>query len=139
MASSVAVHASAVHAVRPLKVPSDSHVAVRVAPLEYPALHVTVTDASVTAVMLPAVAWSELASSVAVHASAAHAVRPLNAPDDSHVAVRVAPLEYPASHVTVTVSPVAPVIAPALEWSELASSAAAHADAKHWPVPCGDS
>ena len=50
------VHASAVHAVRPLKVPSDWHVAVRVAPPEYPALHVTVTAPSVTPVMLPAVA-----------------------------------------------------------------------------------
>ena len=56
MASSVGVHASATHAVRPLKAPSDWQVAVRVAPLEYPASHVTVTDASVTAVMLPAVA-----------------------------------------------------------------------------------
>ncbi len=55
MPESDTVHASAEHAVRPLKVPSDVHVAVRVAPLEYPALHVTVTDASVTAVMLPAV------------------------------------------------------------------------------------
>ena len=56
LASSVAVQVSATHAVRPLKLPSGRHVAMRVAPLEYPALHVTVTDASVTAVMLPAVA-----------------------------------------------------------------------------------
>ena len=80
-----------------------------------------------------------MASSVAVHASAVHAVRPLNVPEDWHVAVRVAPLEYPAAHVTVIASPVTPVMAPAAEWSEFASSAAAHADAKHCPVPCGDS
>ena len=60
--------------------------------------------------MLPAVAWSENASSVAVHASAVHAVRPLKVPDDSHVAVRVAPPEYPALHVTVTVLSVTPVM-----------------------------
>ena len=81
----------------------------------------------------------EFVSSVAAHVSAVHAVSPLKAPEDSHVAVRVAPLEYPALHVTVTASPVTPVMAPAVEWSEFASSAAAHADAKHWPVPCGDS
>ena len=87
------VQASAVHGVRPLNVPSASHVAVRVAPPEYPALQVTVTDASVTAVMLPAMAWSELASCDAVQASAVQAVRPLNVPSDRHVAVRVPPVE----------------------------------------------
>ena len=139
LASSVAVHASAVHAARPLKVPSGWQVAVRVPLLEYPASQVTVTVPSVTPVMLPAVEWSELASSVAVQASAVHAVRPLKVPSEPHVAVRVAPPEYPASHVTVIASPVTPVMAPAAQWSEFASSAAAHADAKHWPVPCGDS
>ena len=93
MASCVAVHASAVHAARPLKLPSGWQVAVRVPPLEYPASQVIVTVPSVTPVMLPAVEWSELANSVAVHASAVQAVRPLNVPSDRHVAVRVAPLE----------------------------------------------
>ena len=81
------------HGISPLNVPSASHVAVRVAPPEYPALQVTVTDASVTAVMLPAMAWSELASCDAVQASAVHGVSPLNVPSASHVAVRVAPPE----------------------------------------------
>ena len=115
MASCVAVHASAVHALRPPNVPSDWQVAVRVAPLEYPALHVTVTVPSVVPEMLLAVAKSELASSVAVHASAVQAVRPLNVPEDPQVAVRVAPLEYPALHVTVTDASVTAVMLPAVE------------------------
>ena len=93
LASCEGVHGSAVHAVRPLNVPSAKHVAVRAEPLEYPSSHVTVTNASVTAAMLPDVAWSELANCDAVHASALQAVRPLNVPSDRHVAVRVAPLE----------------------------------------------
>ena len=40
------------HGCMPVNVPSARQVAVRVAPFEYPALHVTVTDAPVTAVML---------------------------------------------------------------------------------------
>jgi hypothetical protein len=79
--------------------------------------------------MLPAAAWSEFASCVGVHASAVQASSPLNVPSLWHVAVRVAPLEYPKSHVTVTTSPVLPVMLPATAWLEFASSAAVHADA----------
>ena len=119
MASSVAVHASAVQAVRPLNVPEDWHVAVRVAPLEYPAAHVTVIASPVTPVMAPAAEWSESMVPAApvldtVHASAVHAVRPLMVPEDKHVAVRVKPPEYPALHVTVTDASVTAVMLPAV-------------------------
>ena len=72
--------------------------------------HVTVMVSSVAPAMLLAALWLEYASCVLVHASATQAVRPEKVPSAWHVAVRVALLEYPASHVTVTVPPVAAAI-----------------------------
>ena len=72
--------------------------------------HVTVTVSSVAPTMLLAALWLEYASCVLVHASATQAVRPEKVPSAWHVAVRAAPLEYPASHISVTVAPVTPVM-----------------------------
>ena len=85
--------------------------------------------------MLLAALWLEYASCVLVHASATQAVRPEKVPSAWHVAVRVAPLEYPASHVTVTTSPVTPVMAPTVAWLLLASSDEVHASAAQGVSP----
>ena len=82
------------------------------------------TTSPVTPVITPDADLSELATSVSLqqYPASQRQLTLLNAPLTAHVAVPL-PL-YPASQATATVSPVTPVMLPATDLSELATSVA---------------
>jgi len=106
--------------VRELKVLAVEHVTApeAVAPMEYPALQITVTLCPVTPVIEPASCLSELATCEAVQGLAAQ-VTVLKVPAVEHVAGP--PEAYPWLQMTVIVCPVVPVIEPLLAMFELAT------------------